>query len=41
MKDEIDGVGINEFVALRAKMYSILTTNKKQTKKAKGVKNRG
>ena len=38
MKDEIDGVGIKEFVALRAKMYSILTTNKKETKKAKGVK---
>ena len=38
MKDEIDAVGIKEFVALRAKMYSILTTNNKETKKTKGVK---
>ena len=38
MKDEMDGFAIKEFVGLRAKMYSILTTNKKETKKAKGVK---
>ena len=38
MKDEMDGVAIKEFVGIRAKMYSILTTSKKETKKAKGVK---
>ena len=38
MKDEMDGIAIKEFVGLRAKMYSILTTNKKEAKKAKRVK---
>ena len=38
MIDEMDGVGIKEFVGLRAKMYSILTTIKKETKKTKGIK---
>ena len=38
MKDVIDGVAIKEFVGLRTKMYSLLTTNKKETKYAKGVK---
>ena len=38
MINELDGVGIKEFVGLRAKMYSILTTIKKETKKAKGIK---
>ena len=38
MKDEMDGIAIKEFVGLRAKMYSILTTNKKEAKKAQRVK---
>ena len=38
MKDEMDGNTIKEFVGLRAKMYSILTNNKKEDKKAKEVK---
>ena len=38
MKDEMDGAAIKEFVGIRAKVYSILTTSKKETKKAKGVK---
>ena len=38
MIDEMDGVGIKEFVGLRAKIYSILTTIKKETKKTKGIK---
>ena len=38
MKDEMNGIAIKKFVGLLAKMYSILTTNKKEAKKAKGVK---
>ena len=37
MKDELNGEIIEEFVDLRAKMYS-LKTKKKEMKKAKGVK---
>ena len=37
MKDELDGENIEEFVGLRAKMYS-LKTKKEEIKKAKGVK---
>jgi hypothetical protein len=38
MKDECDGRPIQEFVGLRAKMYSILYDNGKERKRAKGVK---
>jgi len=38
MKDESSGNIIKEFIGLRAKMYSIDIENKKQIKKAKGVK---
>ena len=37
MKDELNGEIIEEFVGLRAKMYS-LKTKKEEIKKAKGVK---
>ena len=33
----MDGVAIKEFVGLRAKMYSILTTNKEESKDATEV----
>lgn len=38
MKDECNGSIIREFVGLRSKMYSIDIVNKKEIKKAKGVK---
>ena len=38
MKDECAGVPIAEFVGLRPKMYSILTADEKEIRKAKGVK---
>ena len=38
MKDEMGGVAIKEFLEVQAMMYSILTTNKKETKTAKGIK---
>ena len=38
MKDECNGTSIAEFVGLRSKMYSIMKGNKKNIKKAKGVK---
>jgi len=40
MKDENNGVIITEFVGLRAKMYILYVEGKKDTKKAKGVKNK-
>ena len=38
MKDELGGKIITEFVTLRPKMYSFLTNNGKEDKKAKGTK---
>ena len=38
MKDELGGKIITEFVTLRPKMYSFLTNNGKEGKKAKGTK---
>ncbi|KYN13228.1 hypothetical protein ALC57_14592 [Trachymyrmex cornetzi] len=39
MKDENNGMIMTEFVGLRAKMYAVRVDSKKDTKKAKGVKN--
>ncbi|XP_036147863.1 uncharacterized protein LOC118647314 [Monomorium pharaonis] len=39
MKDENNGVIMTEFVGLRVKMYALKVDGKKDTKKAKGVKN--
>ncbi|XP_036144453.1 uncharacterized protein LOC118646318 [Monomorium pharaonis] len=39
MKDENNGVIMTDFVGLRAKMYALKVDGKKDTKKAKGVKN--
>jgi len=39
MKDENNGVIMFEFIGLRAKMYAVRVDGKKDTKKAKGVKN--
>ena len=36
LKDETAGVAIKEFVGLKLKMYSYLTDNKSEHKKAKG-----
>jgi len=38
MKDENNGAIMTEFVGLRAKMYALCVTGKKDTKKVKGVK---
>jgi hypothetical protein len=38
MKDECAGVTVAEFVSLRPKMFSILKSDSKELKKAKGVK---
>ena len=38
MKDETGGVAIEEFVGLKAKMYSFLVDDNSEYKKAKGVK---
>jgi hypothetical protein len=38
MKDECAGVPVAEFVGLRPKIYSILKSDSKELKKAKGVK---
>ena len=38
MKDELGGKIITEFVTLRPKMYSFLTNDGKEDKKAKGTK---
>ena len=37
MKDEFNGIKINEFVELKSKMYSLISTNNKEVNKAKGV----
>ena len=37
-KDELGGEIITEYVGLRAKLYSYITLNKKEEKKAKGIK---
>ena len=37
MKDETPGVGIEEFVGLKPKMYSYLVDDNNEHKKAKGV----
>ena len=39
MKDELGGMIITEFVALRPKIYSYLIDDDKNNKKAKGTKN--
>ena len=37
MKDELNGVKINEFVGLKSKMYSLISFDGKEINKAKGV----
>ena len=37
MKDEIRGEIVNEFVRLKSKIYSLVTVDDKEIKKAKGV----
>ena len=37
MKDEFNGVKINEFVGLKSKMYSLITDDDKEVNKAKGI----
>ena len=37
MKDELNGVKIEEFVGLKSKMYSLIPCNDKEVNKAKGV----
>jgi len=39
MKDENNDISMTEFVGLKAKMYAIRVDGKKDTKKAKDVKN--
>ena len=36
MKDELNGVKIDEFVGLKSKMYSLIADNDKEVHKAKG-----
>jgi len=38
MKDENNGAIMTEFIGLKAKMYALCVEEKKDTKKAKGVK---
>ena len=38
MKDEFNGIKIDEFVGLKSKMYSLLAYNDLEVNKAKGVK---
>ena len=38
MKDECGGLAIDEVVAIRSKMYSLKKSDKKNIRKAKGVK---
>ena len=37
MKDEMSGVKIDEFVGLKSKMYSLISSNGKEINKSKGV----
>ena len=37
MKDEFNGVKIDEFVGLKSKMYSLIACNDLEVNKAKGV----
>ena len=37
MKDELGGVKIDEFVGLKSKMYSLISSDGKEINKAKGV----
>ena len=37
MKDEFKGKVINEFVGLKSKMFSLVTVDNEEIKKAKGV----
>ena len=37
MKDEFNGIKINEFVGLKSKMYSLISIDNKEVNKAKGV----
>ena len=37
VKDELNGVRIAEFVGLQSKMYSLISSDNKETNKAKGV----
>ena len=37
MKDEFNGVKIDELVGLKSKMYSLIACNDKEVNKAKGV----
>ena len=37
-KDEVNGKGIDEFVGLRAKLYSFIMFEGEETKKCKGIK---
>ena len=37
MKDELNGTRVDEFVGLKSKMYSLMSSNRKERKKGKGV----
>ena len=37
MKDKLNGVKIVEFVGLKSKMYSLITSDNEEINKAKGV----
>ena len=37
MKDELNGVKIDEFVGLKSKTYSLIASDERKVKKAKGV----
>ena len=37
MKDEFNGVKINEFVGLKSKMYSLISVDYKEVNKANGI----
>ena len=37
MKNEFNGVKINEFVGLKSKMYSLISAHDKEVNKAKGI----
>ena len=40
MKDELNGVKIDEFVGLKSKMYSLISSDGKEINKAKAVNNK-